>query len=161
MLFQSKMRNFNKSLLSLLLICITSCSQGKYHQETKVLNNYFLKVFNITIPEEEKYYILLPDMICKGCMSERLGELSNSFFCQMDISVIHVSMAEYFKNLSSHDCFSVLTDSTGILNKLNFPISNVTIVKTQNGSIIGIKNILTSDTASLQGIVQEMEKLSL
>jgi hypothetical protein len=122
----------------------TSCSDDAPKTEapieslpTRVFRQYLKENFSDSIPQQKHVYILVPGKGCKGCMANTLDRIRqlkpDSTYTTVIISSINTLPEEMYP-------VPFLFDEKAKMERINLRVSNVTVLRTQNGRIHDIRN---------------------
>jgi hypothetical protein len=141
-----------KSLFLLTVALLFACNGKLQKQEadpnTKVFSYYLRTAFNDSIPQEKRLYILVPKNGCKGCRSGALYEVRNSISPAQANEVITI-VAPDLGYIDSLLPGKVYHDTDDLIDRINFPVSNITLVKTENGKITSLRQVRTETIDSI------------
>ena len=137
------------------IVLVWGCSQPpEKDKNTKIFSAYIQKEFNMEIPDSIHYYFLVPKLVCKGCVVDRLVELSE---------LINQGNKDKFTFITTNpDIFpttlkskiNLLHDKKGTLDILNLEIANLTIVETSQNKINFIKPIYPDENHPLTNFIK-------
>ncbi len=138
--------------LIFLLVVLIACNDSKQEirDQTTVVFSYYLKTaFADSIPDKKHVYILIPKLGCKGCRQDALNELQQQLVNSGEKNYTYIASpsSESTSTLTGHGIFRV--DSTGLIDKINLPVSNIAILKTENGKVISLVSIRSETTDSI------------
>lgn len=137
----SVLNRFQYTLLLLLLgaACTTVPVRDK---ESEVFDYYLHAAFGDSIRIQKAMYLIVPEKGCKGCraiefglLEEELNQMQNKSAIQFIFSK-NTEASAYFKGQ-----IPSRTDHSGLIDRINLPLSNITIVKTENRRISFLKEI--------------------
>lgn len=131
----------------LFLFLLSDCAPEKKERDknSSVFAYYLRTAFGDSIPCEKQYYILVPQNGCKGCRQSEMQILHDE--------VLNFQLNNKLKNLqyiisprAGADLnlikpAPVRIDSVGLIDKINLPLSNITIIRTENGMISLFKEV--------------------
>ncbi|CAN5900543.1 hypothetical protein BH11BAC7_BH11BAC7_15430 [soil metagenome] len=140
--------------LFFLAVCFSiACKETpvKNEDKTTAVFSYFLKTaFDDSIKEAKQVYILIPKMGCKGCREDALRTLQQEINQRGNQNITYIFSSAVLIADTFAAKQNVLIDSTGLLDKINLPISNITILKTdkkQVNSIVTIRSEMMDSIA--------------
>lgn len=137
-----------RTLTGLLIFSVSllfaSCSDDapktqapKESLPTRVFRQYLKENFRDSIPQQKHIYILVPGKGCKGCMANTLDRIRqlkpDSTYTTVIISSINTLPEEMYP-------VPFLFDEKAKMERINLRISNVTVLRTQDGRIHDIRN---------------------
>ena len=105
-----------------------------FEKESEVLQWYMQKTFQTQVAKDQHLYIIVPRYACKGCENTSLKKI-DELLPKQARNVSLITDIPKIIPTSLKENVNFLADSTGLLDRVNLPISNVTIVKTQDGNI--------------------------
>jgi hypothetical protein len=135
-----------KLLIVTILFLITGCFQNKTSSNTDVFNDYLKTEFHLNIPLQKHHYVIIPELICKGCTENNLLKL-NDLITENNHNKITLIYSNHYdiipKNLLGH--INILFDKNGKINSLNLNIANITLISTEHNEIKLIKSFNTNE----------------
>jgi hypothetical protein len=142
----------------LIFISAMACSpsiKNAPDQQSTVFSYYLKTSFNDSIPDEEHIYILVPALGCKGCRAEALAVLHHELIKSGKKNVSYIFSSSVNPSDSVVEPFNMQIDSSGLIDKINLPVSNIAIIKTANGKVISLTSIRSETTDSIASILRE------
>lgn len=138
--------------VAFILVFAIACSDSKQEtsdQTTTVFSYYLKTAFGDSIRNEKHTYVLIPKMGCKGCREDALRELQLQIVRsgKKNITCIFspaVNLADTLLNPGN-----LLVDTSELIDKINLPISNIAILKTERGKVISLQSIRSETTDSI------------
>ncbi|MBI3502997.1 MAG: hypothetical protein HY063_14495 [Bacteroidetes bacterium] len=129
-------------ITSILGLCILhSCSNSPkktINKNTSIFSNYLQEQFNIQIPHKKHFYITVPQNGCQGAIANSLNCIDEFANPSSNISILVANEAAASKYLTKN--WNIINDKADALDILNLPISNVSIIITENDTISLIKS---------------------
>jgi hypothetical protein len=135
-----------------LLFFAMSCGEIKEPpaDKTSTVFSYYLKeAFRDSIKQEKETYILIPKVGCKGCREDALNvlqqEAKKSGIKKLTFIISPtVTLPENFSQSAI-----VLVDNSDLIDRINLPVSNIAILKTEKGRVISLVSIRSETTDSI------------
>jgi hypothetical protein len=118
--------------------------------KTSAVFSYYLKeAFRDSIKQEKETYILVPKVGCKGCREDALHVLQK----EAEKSGIKNLTFIISPSVTLPGDFSqsaiVLVDTSDLIDRINLPVSNIAILKTEKGKVISLVSIRSETTDSI------------
>ncbi len=140
------------SYLIFLLLVVIGCNESKHEtndQTTTVFSYYLKTAFEDSIPNEKHVYILIPSLGCKGCRQDALKELQQQVINSGEKNYTYIvsPTSQSLGMRTEHGIF--LVDTSELIDHINLPISNIAILKTENGKVISLVSIRSETTDSI------------
>lgn len=125
-----------------LAACFACHSPEVVPDRTTAIFSYYLQnAFAKTIPAESRYYILVPELGCKGCRQSELLLLDETTRKNRNAAIEYIFSPKVPVPSSFAFHSQVKIDSLSLIDKINLPISNITIVRTENKKVTLLKEI--------------------
>ena len=126
------------------LLFVIACNPSKpagADKTTTVFSYYLKTAFGDSIRNEKHTYVLVPITGCKGCRSDALILLHDEILKsgEKDLTYIFSPALQAADSLAK-PC-KLLIDTSALIDRINLPISNITIVKTEKGKVISLVSI--------------------
>jgi hypothetical protein len=127
-------------MIFIIVLLAISCRNDK-SEKTKIFSDYLSSTFSLSIPNDEHYFVLLPERVCAGCVFNSQIELNDYLnvhsemidkitFIYSDIQVANTDLIQRLQ--------SFYDEQHNLDNKIpayTFGIGNLTIVKTKKGKV--------------------------
>ncbi|HET6992532.1 MAG TPA: hypothetical protein VFJ43_14460 [Bacteroidia bacterium] len=148
-----------KSIFLLCLFTLTiACNQPKQNppdRNTEVFAYYLKTAFGDSIRNEKHIYIMIPAIGCKGCRTDALVVLHNEIIKSGEKNATYIlSPSVNLADSLIRPC-RFLIDSSGLIDRINLPISNIAILKTSNGKVISLVSIRSEITDSIPSLLRK------
>ena len=120
----------------ILIIGLLGCSVPN-NSNSKGFND-LLDKFGSSIPVERHLYFLIPQVSCRGCVTQALQ------YVQKYVQIKDTSYLTFISGIPEIDLQNfktrskVYVDTNNYLNELPFSVANFTIIETKNSSILNI-----------------------
>ncbi len=135
-----------------LLLFVVACNDSKREtrdQTTSVFAYYLKTAFADSIPDKKHLYILIPKLGCKGCRQDALNELQLQLINSGEKNYTYI-VSPASESLSKHtEPGTSRIDTSELIDHINLPISNIAILKTENGKVISLVSIRSETTDSI------------
>jgi hypothetical protein len=135
-----------------LLIIVVACREPKREavdKTTKVFSYYLETAFADSIPDKKHVYILIPKLGCKGCRQDALNELQQQLMKSGEKNYTYIVSPEAAPPGKLAEPGNVLIDTSELIDHINLPVSNIAILKTENGKVISLISIRSETTDSI------------
>lgn len=139
-----------RALFFITVVMIACSSAPKRDPQSEVFAYYLRSAFGDSIPDAKHTWVLVPQNGCKGCRQSELAllheelrmtgvqELEYVFSPDVPVPVTLVRPAGY------------RIDDKGLIDKINLPVSNITIIQTENGRILQLHEVTADRMDSLR-----------
>lgn len=139
-----------RALLFVTVLMIACSTTPKRDPHSEVFAYYLRNAFGDSIPAAKHTWVLVPENGCKGCRQSELAmlheelrktsvqELEYVFSPDVPVPVTLVRPAGY------------RIDKQGLIDKINLPVSNITIIRTENGRIMQLHEVTADRMDSLR-----------
>lgn len=127
-----------------ILLAVVGCdqpSQSSKDKNTTVFNFYLKSAFNDSIADEPKIWILAPTAGCKGCRQSEMGIVHKEILRLRIKNVEYIFPEKMPVNDSDILPCKYRIDKKELIDRINLPISNLTIIRTSRGKIDLLKEI--------------------
>lgn len=136
----------------LLLTSVFACHSPETADKTTDVFAYYLRnAFGSSIPKENRSYILVPENGCKGCRQSELTLLREAIGEKRNDAIEYIFSSKVAVPPSFANSTQLKIDSLCLIDKINLPISNITIIRTENEKVTLLKEI-TADRMDSIGI---------
>lgn len=127
-----------KIFILVITILFLSCNT-KTDETTYIFSKYLNSTFEINIPDKQHYYVLLPQLVCKGCVQQSQIYL-NDFLENNPAQIENISFIYSNDETANHDLIEKLHsyfDNDGKIDQLPgiLGIGNLTIISTNKRKI--------------------------
>jgi len=107
-------------------------------KRTSIFSNYLEEEFNLTIQQKKHYYVTVPKNGCQGAIESALNDLNQFVEPTENITFLIANKNAASKYLTKN--WKIFLDRKDMLGILNLPISNVSIIETEDEKIKLIKS---------------------
>lgn len=139
-----------KILLIMMLSIFSHCKNVNHRDESSIFNGMLKSEFNTLLPEEKHYYILVPKIICSGCVYRNLDSLN--YFINVENKNNFTLIYSDHKNLIPEKLFekiNIYFDKTGKIDILPLNVANITLVKSENCKVVFIRSVNSMQDESI------------
>lgn len=145
-----------KSLLILTIVLFTfGCHRTtERERNTGIFSAYIQKEFDAQIPDSLHYFILVPKLVCKGCATDELLELSTLTDESDRKQITYITSNPELFSPELRQKINLLFDGRGTLDRLNLEIANLTLVETKNRQVNFIKPFYADEGKSLASFLK-------
>ncbi len=129
------------SICFFFLALAFSCQENKKHvadKQTTIFNYYLHQAFNDSIATKPCLYVLVPQNSCKGCIQMQLRKIRSAIAPYGSISCLGIVAPKTVSLASMDSICPSKTDTLGLLDRINLPISGITLVHTENRRVAHI-----------------------
>lgn len=149
-----------KILLILAALCVLAITYWFLNTNSEenlndVIFKEYIENLGLTVPKERTNYILIPKTGCQGAMASVLMELEHVLVKTKCSFLIISSNKELVAEFIKKD-FKIIIDKKQELDLLNLPISNVSVIETEN---FKIKKIISSNRCEEKIIIKIITQL--
>jgi hypothetical protein len=140
-----------KTVAILLLLLLVACDPAKepVDHNTETFRFYLREAFGDSIPQEKHTFIMIPETGCKGCREGAMHVLHDEVVKTGSAGITYVlSPAVLLDDSLIRPC-ELLRDTSGLIDEVNLPLSNISFVKTENGKVLSIVNVRSEITDSI------------
>jgi hypothetical protein len=134
------MKSFSLFCLFILAIACQS-KQNPPDQKTAVFSYYLETAFADSIPDNSHTYIMIPSIGCKGCRIDALSVLHKEIIKSNAKNVTYIISPSVNLTDSLINPCEFMVDKSGLIDRINLPISNIAILKTEKGKLISLVSI--------------------
>jgi len=136
--------------LFVFLFFVVACHREKPTDHTTTVFAYYLKTaFGDSIRNEKHTYVMIPRMGCKGCRENALSVLHREIIKLGDKNLTYIfSPSVNLADTLVQPC-KFMIDNSELIDKINLPISNIAILKTENGKVISLVSVRSETTDSI------------
>ncbi len=143
-------------LLASMLLSFNCSDKSKDDRNTEVFSNYLRDEFQLSIPEEKHYYLLIPRLICRGCVQAGITSIAEN--AKEDdyrkMTFITSNKESFLEPVKPHA--SILQDKAGKLDFLSINAANITVITTEKGKVTSVFKTTTENSDTIQRILFEV-----
>ncbi|MGL4596020.1 MAG: hypothetical protein ACRCYO_00740 [Bacteroidia bacterium] len=107
-------------------------------KQTEIFNYYLHQAFSDSIATLPQLYVLVPRNSCKGCIQAQMRKIRSSIAPYGSIACAGIVAPESVSLASMDSICPTKIDTLGLLDRINLPISGITLIHTENGRVVGI-----------------------
>lgn len=127
--------------------------KNKEENLNDIIFKEYIENLELNVQKEKTHYILIPKVGCQGAMATVLMELDSVLAKTNCPFLIVTSNEELVAQFIKKD-FKIIIDKKGELDLLNLPISNVSVITTENYVINGIVSSSRCEVKIINEILQ-------
>ncbi len=133
------------------ILLLPACGpvQEPFDLHTETFRFYLREAFGDSIPGEKHTFIMIPETGCKGCREGAMGVLHEEVVKTGHAGITYVLSPDVTLHDSLVQPCELLRDTSGLIDQVNLPLSNISFVKTENGKVISIVNVRSETTDSI------------
>ena len=129
-------------MLLVLLVVIIACSHPQQRdQRSQVFAYYLRKAFGDSVPEQKHTWILVPENGCKGCRQSELALLHEALRTTGVQELEYVFSPDVPVPVTLVRPAGFRIDQKGFIDKINLPVSNITIIQTEKGRVVKLHEV--------------------
>ncbi len=146
-----------RTVAILFLLLLIACDPAKepVDHNTETFRYYLREAFGDSIPAEKHTFIMIPETGCKGCREGAMGVLHREVIKTGSAGITYVLSPDVTLHDSLIRPCELLRDTSGLIDKVNLPLSNISFVKTENGKVVSIVNVRSETTDSIGYFLQK------
>jgi hypothetical protein len=132
------------ALTFLFFLILFSC--GNSHSkpvdtQTKIFSHYLYTAFGDNIAQTPCVYVLVPRNSCKGCLQNQLRKVKAAIAPYSSTPCFGIVAQESIPIASLDSICPTKTDTLGLLDRINLPISGITLIRTDNYRVVAFTPI--------------------
>lgn len=127
--------------------------KNKEENLNDIIFKEYIENLGLNVQKEKTHYLLIPKVGCQGAMANVLMELDSVLAKTNCPFLIITSNKELVAQFIKKD-FKIIIDKKGALDLLNLPISNVSVITTENYVISGIVSSSRCEEKIINEILQ-------